>query len=192
MVHVAAQAKHIEKRIPVLIKTRRKELGLTLQQVAEKSGLSTAFVSQAERGKTTPSLVSLFMLAGALDTDINFFIAPPKVSSLIRKADDPLKVEMDSPVTYYRLDGNIPDKKLNALIFEVPAGCDIPKANREGSEDFFYVLEGKLEVTIAGTVDELGVGDSLHVSSHLDHDSLKVVEGAVRLLWVGNPAIFTD
>src|SRR5262245_13956749 len=48
------------------LKFRRKELGLTLHEVARRSGLSPAFISLAERHKAVPSIVSLIALAKAL------------------------------------------------------------------------------------------------------------------------------
>ncbi|MEM7319920.1 MAG: helix-turn-helix domain-containing protein, partial [Pseudomonadota bacterium] len=38
------------------IRLRRKELGLTMQTVADAAGLSVGFISQVERGLTSPSL----------------------------------------------------------------------------------------------------------------------------------------
>ena len=50
----------------VALRHRRKTLGLTIAQLAEKSGLSTNWVSEVERGRE-PSLTSVIALARALD-----------------------------------------------------------------------------------------------------------------------------
>lgn len=54
-----------------MLKHRRKELGLTLKSLADESGLSAPFLSQAERNQTVPSMVSLIKLAAALKVDLN-------------------------------------------------------------------------------------------------------------------------
>ena len=41
------------------VRARRRRLGLTLQELADKSGLSAPFLSQVERSQTTPSITSL-------------------------------------------------------------------------------------------------------------------------------------
>jgi transcriptional regulator with XRE-family HTH domain len=48
------------------LRHRRKTLGLTIAELAEKSGLSTNWVSEVERGRE-PSLASVIALARALD-----------------------------------------------------------------------------------------------------------------------------
>ncbi|MBV5273437.1 MAG: helix-turn-helix transcriptional regulator, partial [Lamprocystis purpurea] len=53
-----------------LLRNRRKKLRLTLNEVALQSGLSVSFISLAERGKATPSIVSLSRIAQALDVNI--------------------------------------------------------------------------------------------------------------------------
>ena len=50
------------------LRGRRKEIGKTLQQVASESGLTVGFISQIERGISTPSLASLYNVAKALET----------------------------------------------------------------------------------------------------------------------------
>ena len=66
-----------EKSLPGLIQARRKLLGLTLQELADRAGLSPAFLSQAERGLTTPSLISILKLAGALEVALEYFVTLP-------------------------------------------------------------------------------------------------------------------
>ena len=76
--------------------------------------MSAAFLSQAERGKATPSIVSLVNISRALETDIHYFITPPAPTSLVRRADKPVYVEIDSPITYKRLDASIRNQRMNA------------------------------------------------------------------------------
>ena len=51
----------------------RKEKHMSLSVLAEKSGVSTGLISQIERGLVAPSVVSLYHIAQALETDISFF-----------------------------------------------------------------------------------------------------------------------
>ncbi len=188
----SAKAKHIEKSIPALLRAKRKEMGLTLQELADKAGLSPAFVSQAERGKAVPSIVSLIHLAGALDTEVEYFLTPPRTKSLVRRAAEPITVEIDSPVTYYRLDGDVRNKLMNALLMEIPSGCALPKVHREEGEDFFYVMAGEVRVDVGEEAYDLKTGDCIHINSQLDHDMVNLSGHSVRLLWVGTPVIFNE
>jgi transcriptional regulator with XRE-family HTH domain len=57
-----------DERLGRAIRCVRHDRGMTLVQVAEASGLSQPFLSQLERGRTRPSMRSLFRIAAALGT----------------------------------------------------------------------------------------------------------------------------
>ena len=56
----------IEKAFGQVLRSFRKEIGLTQDMLSEKSGLSTNFISFCERGLQQPSLNSLFLISLAL------------------------------------------------------------------------------------------------------------------------------
>src|SRR5271167_2346992 len=87
------------------IRARRRRLGLTLQALADKSGLSAPFLSQVERNHATPSITSLIAIAQALEVDIHYFISPPPPSQVVRRACDPELLHMGSAIRYERLPG---------------------------------------------------------------------------------------
>ena len=70
------------------VKRWRTERGLTLAQVAERSGLNVGYLSQIENDKASPSLESLAAIGAALDVPIAWFLQdtsrPPRV---VRAAD---------------------------------------------------------------------------------------------------------
>ena len=73
------------------LRHRRKDLGLTLQQVADLCGLSQPFLSQLENGKAMPSLLALHQVAAALGTSGRELLRPsaPADISLIRADGNP-------------------------------------------------------------------------------------------------------
>ncbi|NBY07799.1 MAG: XRE family transcriptional regulator, partial [Betaproteobacteria bacterium] len=76
-----------------LIRKTRKELGFSLQKVADRSGLSVSFVSQAERGILPPSVSSLKKIATALEIPAGMLMfnsgdnSGPTMVSVIRRND---------------------------------------------------------------------------------------------------------
>lgn len=171
------------------LRFRRKQLGMTLEEVAEKSGLSASFVSLAERRKAVPSIVSLINLAKALEVDINYFIEPPKTSKILRRAADPEIYQIDSPVTYIRLSAGHRGQMMDSFIFVIPHGPTFPRVHRDG-ESFYYVLEGTLHFQVDDELYKLGPGDSLHFNSQHSYTMQNRGKEPVKVLWVGTPPLF--
>jgi transcriptional regulator with XRE-family HTH domain len=180
----------VKRSIGSLVKARRRQLGLTLQEVSALAELTAAFISQIERNKATPSIVSLINIARALQTDINYFITPPSPTSLVRRASEPEYIEIDSPVVYKRLDAVIRNQRMNALLMEIPPNTKLHTVHREEGEDFFYVLEGEVEETIGDEVFTLQQGDSAHHNTQTDHSMINKSDKTAKVMWVGTPVLF--
>ena len=173
-----------------LLRGRRQQMKLTLEEVAHRAGLSAAFLSQAERGRATPSILSLINVAAALETDINYFLKPPAPTSMVRRADKPHFVDIESPVEYRRLDTVIPNQLMNAMLVTIPPGIELPSAHRSEGEDFFFILEGEVEMTLGEETFTLQPNDSVHLNSQVDHNLINRSEQPAKVLWAGTPIIF--
>ena len=86
------------------LRARRKALGKTMQQVADEASLTIGFISQIERGISTPSLASLYNVAKALDASVDMFVsqAPARSRSVVTHAGErPTFRMMDGTARYY-------------------------------------------------------------------------------------------
>lgn len=171
------------------IKSRRKAMGLTLQQLADLSGLSAPFISQAERDLTTPSLVSLLALAKALEVEIDHFMVIPDNAEIVHRADAPKLIEIDSPVVYHDLSSRIENRQLDVLLMRIPPGHAFPVDQRNG-EDMLYLVEGELWASAGQTETILKAGDSMHFDSRLPHSARNDSNKEAVLLYVGTPSEF--
>lgn len=187
----ARRKEQFKNSVGSLIRARRQELDMTLQETADKAELSAAFLSQAERGKATPSIVSLINIASALDTDIHYFITPPAASELVRRHDHPEYIDVDSPIGYRRLDSDIRNQKMSSLLMEIPAGVQLPEVHRSEGEDFFYVIEGEVEQSIGDQIFTLRKGDSAHHNTQVNHSMVNNSNKRAVILWVGTPVLFS-
>ena len=68
---------NVEKRLNATVgeraRTRRHEMGLTLKQVANRTGLSVSLISQIELGKSAASVLTLYKLSTALSVKMPHF-----------------------------------------------------------------------------------------------------------------------
>jgi transcriptional regulator with XRE-family HTH domain len=72
-----AHPRRNEHALGARLRARRLELGLTLKEVGDHAGLSVGFISQIERGITTPSLSSLVGVSRVLKMHVSDFLAQP-------------------------------------------------------------------------------------------------------------------
>jgi len=175
--------------IAALLRDRRRKLGMTLQVVAKRSGLSPSFLSQAERGKAIPSIVSLQHLTKALDVDMSYFFEAPKGTQILRRGDAPEYINVGLPVTYIRLSSGLPDERMDALILVIPPKLVFPRDRREG-EALYYVLDGRLHLELGDEPYDLGPGDSVHFNTHMSYQMKALGSKPARVLWVGTPPLF--
>ena len=151
------------------LRNRRKELKLTLKDVAERSGLSFSFISQIERGLTMPSLTSLVALARALDTSINQFLEQPTGGAADTQHNRRVPYALGpNSATYERLSSTFPGSVLNSVLITEPPGRRTEPMSHEG-EEFIFMVEGALTVEIEGAAYQLEQGDSLHFASTRTH-----------------------
>lgn len=153
------------------LRDRRQELGLTLKEVADRAGLSVGFISQIERGITTPSLSSLVSVSRVLDMHVSDFLAQPRgAAPLTRRAERPRYAVGGNALTYERLSANFPGSVLRSVIIHEPPGHSSEPISHEG-EEIFFILEGALTVEVDGERTILQVGDSIHFPSTKTHST---------------------
>ena len=172
-----------------MIRARRVQLGLTLQQLGEKAGLSPAFISLVERNKASPSLVSLVNLARALDVKASAFMEIPAGEAHVRRRSDPQHIEVDSPVEYNQLSACMRFQQMDAIFMRIPPGHVFPDDQREG-EDFLYVIKGELYCELGDEKVTLAEGDSMHFNARTVHNASNLTDSEVELLYVGTPSVF--
>ena len=115
------------------VRNIRKKRGITLKELAEKTGLSIGYISQIERDLTDPSLSTLRKLSAALDIPTYLFMGGESSTSLTtRQADMLILSQPNSNVRYHLLtpmpNGNFVPQSL-VIRFELEPHCkdgDLP------------------------------------------------------------------
>jgi len=174
------------------LRARRQELRLTLKEVALGSGLSVGFISQIERGITSPSLSSLVSVARVLRMEVGEFLAQPKPQGPItRHHQRPVYAVSPNSLAYERISSSFEGSVLRSVIIHEPPGHRSEPIAHEG-EEMFYVLEGSVTVEVAGERNVLEAGDSLHFQSSKIHSSWNHTDSPATILWVGTMDVFGE
>jgi len=161
-----------------------------MQHVADEAGLSVGFISQVERGLTTPSLGSLASLAEVLGTNISSFLDQPQPISQTTRELHRLSYSVgDAAVSYERLSTRFGGSQLHSVIVHEPPGHRIEPISHRG-EEMFYILDGEITVEIEGDVEILRKGDSIHFDSRRIHSTWNHSSESASILWCGTMDVF--
>ena len=77
----------MHENISERVKELRTEQGMTLAELGENAKLSTSYLSQIERDKTSPSLSTLMSIARALNVEPRYFFEIETEPAYIKRAD---------------------------------------------------------------------------------------------------------
>jgi len=166
------------------IRERRKARKLTLQQLAEGSGLSPSMLSLVERGRTSPSIGSLIVISETLGVTMSELVDPrPQPQSfVVRGRDAKVVVGANNVARKVLLEDTL--HHVTVAINEYGSGTasnDVPLTH-EGFE-YGLVLEGQLTVEIDGVAHVLNTGDFISYPSRLPHRISNPGKTTARTAW---------
>ncbi len=175
-------------QIGARVKARRKELRLSLRELAQQVDLTASFLSQIERDQSSPSIESLRKISAALDVPIFFFLAESNGKSPVVRQDQRLRLNRsNSNLTFELLTPDL-SRRMEAFLYEQdPGGENFARPLREYTEQFVYVLQGQLEVQLGETIYQLGPGDTIYFEGPLLHRLVAVGDQTLRVISVITP-----
>jgi transcriptional regulator with XRE-family HTH domain len=167
------------------IRELRQLRGLTLQALADVSGLSTSMLSLVERGRASPSIGSLIVIANALGVAMSDLLVNGADSEerIVVRASEARIVETAQHVVR-RLLREDRTRGVSVAVNEYAphTGSTEHPIAHDGFE-YGFVLEGELTVEVDGTKHVLQRGDLISYSSRRRHKIWNHAETKVRTLW---------
>jgi transcriptional regulator with XRE-family HTH domain len=169
-----------KQEVGAKLRKERKQRGMTLQQLAERSGLAVSTISKAERGAMALSYEKMLKLGAALDIDMTRLFmgtdaaVPPAGSrpTVVKDCfDDVQRYETDQYV-YSVLCGAYPDKKMQPLMAVINAreATDFAETIRHPGQEFVIVLSGRVRILFEnGETLELGRHEAAYFDSGIGH-----------------------
>jgi len=176
------------------LKEIRKSKGMTIKELAQKSGCTTSLISQIENNKAEPSISMLKKIANALDVNIvDFFIDGNLINEdfLIIKPEDRIDIKLPRWNAHIQsFIKSTKDKNMHPFYTKIkPGGGSKGMYSHEG-EEFVYVLKGELSIKIGDKSFKVKQGEAVYFKSHLPHDWINEGKEDTELLWVITPPTF--
>ncbi|WP_028694044.1 helix-turn-helix domain-containing protein [Pseudomonas cremoricolorata] len=169
----------------VQLRVLRKKMGMTLEQLAEQTGLTKSYLSKVERGLSSPSIAVALKLAKALNAQAEELFSdqalPAEGYSLVRA--QPRAADAAGPA-HVPLARHIGDRALLPFMVYPPRSFAHSAFKEHLGEEFVFVHRGSVEVDFGNERVLLEEGDALHFNAQKSHRIRTVSEQQAQLLVV--------
>ena len=151
----------------------RKTYALSLSELSEQSGVAKSIISQIERNETNPTLATIWRLAQALDVSIERLLQAAEDEPFLEKSskgDTPMLLSDDGKCRLVITGWIKTVEWLQWYDFSAdPGGVLASDPHQRGSVECLSVLEGELEVEVAGVVEVACLGQTLRYRCDRPH-----------------------
>ncbi len=158
-----------------IIKIIRKQKGMTLDRLADVTGLTKGYLSKIERAPALPPFSTLEIIANAFDIDV--------VSMIERVSGAHLRPDIDIMRSSEREKGGVSGKRetcsftsllhsyrgryMSPILVTFEPGAE--REFKHDSEEFVYVLSGSVTLIYENETFALNTGDCFYLDSRKEH-----------------------
>ncbi|MGG1619295.1 helix-turn-helix domain-containing protein [Paenibacillus sp. NRS-1782] len=162
------------------LKAYREHKKLSLERVAELTGVSKTMIGQIERGESSPTITTIWKIANGLKISFTSLINNPQPDTkVVLRSEIPILTEDNEK---YRVYPHFPfedNRRFEVYSIEIdPNGFLNSDSHGEGTEEFLTVFDGELTVCINDLEYTIRSGDSIRFKAdrpHTYHNSGKTL-----------------
>ncbi len=149
----------------------REARNMSMRMLAGKSGLSANALSMIERGKTSPSVSTLYKLADAMGISITSFFGAQleKQQVVALRSDERTRISFSRGV-FEGLGGEQFSGRVEPFMLTLETGANSgPHPMTHSGHEFVFCLRGQLDYVVENQAYQLDAGDSLLFAANLKH-----------------------
>src|SRR5438034_5682490 len=158
------------------VRALREGMGLSLRDLAERSGVSAPMLSQVERGETSPTLAVAGRIAAGLELSLSQLLRLDEGDgvTIVRRRERRPGGARSRGHAYEVLTPPLPGQRAEVSSHTLTPGAatggpDDPPIHEPGSRETAVVLEGSLELVCDGVAHDLDSGDAVTFDADLSH-----------------------
>ena len=188
--HLGVTENALERAIGRQVKRYRGQLGLTITDMCNRTGLSAGMMSKIENGNTSPSLATLRSLSTALNVPVTalFREFEEQRDATFVKAGQGLAIERRGTRAghQYQLLGHSvhSDVSVEPYLITLEKASEVFPIFQHSGVEFIYLLQGSMIYRHLNATYTLTPGDSLFFDADAPHGPDELVELPVRFLSV--------
>jgi len=168
----------------------RKDLGLTVSELAERAGVSKGMLSKIENGLSSPSLSTLARLAAALSVPVTAFFRglEEEREALYVKAGQGLDIVRDGTRAGHRYQmlgsSRGQHRRTEPVLVTLLERSEIFPLFQHPGTEFIYMLSGVMEYGYGSLRYTLEPGDALELDGEVAHGPTDLVQLPIQFLSV--------
>lgn len=162
---------------------------MTIEHLAESTGLTKGFISRIERDKVSPSVATLIAICDVLNLSIGDLFATTD-AQFVKAADAP-RINLGGIGAFERLLSPRKESRLQVIRSTVePGGSGGDELYTVNSEvDFLHIISGSIVLSFSDGEWMMDAGDSLTFDGREPHQWRS--ETGAELIWVLSPAAWS-
>lgn len=182
----------VDREIGAGLRRLRRERSLSLVDLAARTHLSIGFLSQIERGKSSPTLRALVTMADALGVGLADLFPPTglagdQTATIVRRAGRSELQLWRSGIRKQLLTPHSEGSKLSLYIVEMEPGAGTGDEHyTHDGEEAGLVMSGAMVLSVESESWTLQEGDSFRFLSSRPHRFANAAESETRVLWVAS------
>ncbi len=176
------------------IKSIRELRSLTVEQLAERSGVNKDLIASIETGSLLPSLGPLIKMARSLGVRLGTFLDDVEgVGPVVARSGETRKTVRfagktgpgPSDLDFFSLAADKAGRHMEPFLIDVhPSSAKSVEPSAHEGEEFIYVFSGDIEVVYGKDTYKLGAGDSIYYDSIVAHNVHSTGKGPAKILAV--------
>lgn len=162
------------------VKRLRELKGVTLEELAGRTGLTKSYLSKVERGVSVPSISTALKIAEAFETGVGdlFGVSASNNDFVVVRRDERKLFSRKGASKGFRYEAIAPGQThglFEAFVVHPPFDepPDYKRAQHPGQE-MVFVAKGKIEVTFPHNSVKLATGDCIVFSGQVPHRLLSI------------------
>ncbi|MDD3277542.1 MAG: XRE family transcriptional regulator [Lachnospiraceae bacterium] len=175
---------YLSKNIAINLKGIRKSKNMSLDMVAEQTGVSKSMLAQIERGEANPTIGTLGRIVSGMRVEFDTLITAPKVSGyqMQRSKMIPTK-ELSGQYQVYTCFPYETDRRFEIYEIEVEPGKKyLSGAHGEHTEEYISVTRGELTIELSGERYTIQEKDGFCFHSDKEHEYCNYGEERLEFL----------
>jgi len=160
--------KQAKEQIGLRIRDVRKKTGLTMNQLADRVGVSYITIYRIETGKVSPSVVLLSEIAHSLGEPITAFFEQDQGKCILIKAEDQPEIEAHKLKLKLLIPKGLIDDSISISIGSAKKGNCVDRHKNNGFE-LSYIIEGKCIFRYGNVDHEMKEGDVIYFDGKTVH-----------------------